>query len=220
MRVMIIRSFILINALLNSDAESGTTVRPYTSRIHLLLCRRDHLKAFQLTNGCCLLTEFTISCDLSVPWSFVRGLGPGTSDGILWAMQDTPLALSNGVLRAMTQPSSDRALQQQPGWIPDALDIATNQHSARGQRQGIRYLPNTTLAMASYHKSRIPNARCSGLDWKNDAMEKSHTPDLTATKHSRYAVGTSETDAVQTPHQTTSESKKSESLRSQSQRFY
>ncbi len=93
----------LVNALLNSDAESGNYSSPaYFNGYVYFAAVNDRLKAFQLTNG---LLSISPTSQSSVTYPYRGGSfaisANGTSNAILWAMQDNTFGTpDNGVLRA------------------------------------------------------------------------------------------------------------------------
>ena len=118
----------LVNALLNSDAESGNYSSPvYFNGYVYFAAVNDLLKAFQLTNGL-LSTSPTSESSVTYPYrggSFAVSAND-TSNGILWAMQDNTYGTpDNGVLRAYDAGNLANELYNttQAG-TRDALDVA------------------------------------------------------------------------------------------------
>jgi hypothetical protein len=118
----------LVNALLNSDAESGNYSSPaYFNGYVYFAAVNDRLKAFQLTNGL-LSTSPTSQSSVTYPYrggSFAVSAN-GASNGILWAMQDNTFGTpDNGVLRAYDAGNLTNELYNtsQAG-SRDALDVA------------------------------------------------------------------------------------------------
>ena len=118
----------LVNALVNSDAESGNYSSPaYFNGFIYFAAVNDHLKAFQLTNG---LLSTSPSSQSAVTYPYRGGSfaisADGTSNGILWAMQDNSFGTpDSGVLRAYDAGNLTNELYNttQAG-TRDALDVA------------------------------------------------------------------------------------------------
>jgi len=118
----------LVNALLNSDAEHGNYSAPVFFNGYVYFAAvSDHLKAFQMINGL-LSTAPTSQSSVIYPWrggSFAISAN-GTSNGVLWAMQDNSFnSPDNGVLRAYDAGNLGNELYNtsQAG-TRDALDTA------------------------------------------------------------------------------------------------
>jgi hypothetical protein len=118
----------LINALLNSDAENGNYSSPaYFNGFVYFSAAQDKLKAFQLTSG---LLSTSPSSQSSVSYPYRGGSfsvsANGTSNAILWVMQDnTNTNPDGGVLRAYdaTNLATEFYDSAQAG-TRDALDVA------------------------------------------------------------------------------------------------
>ena len=118
----------LVNALLNSDAEHGNYSAPVFFNGYVYFAAvSDHLKAFQMTNGL-LSTAPTSQSSVIYPWrggSFAISAN-GTSNGILWAMQDNSFnSPNNGVLRAYDAGNlANELYNTSQAGTRDALDVA------------------------------------------------------------------------------------------------
>jgi hypothetical protein len=118
----------LVNALLNSNAESGNYSSPvYFNGYVYFAAVNDRLKAFQLTNG---LLSTSPSSQSSVTYPYRGGSfavsANGTGNGILWAMQDNTYGTpDSGILRAYDAGNLTSELYNtsQAG-TRDALDVA------------------------------------------------------------------------------------------------
>ena len=119
----------LVNALLNSDEENGNFSSPVFFNGYVYFCAvNDTLKAFQLTGGL-LSTSPTSQSGETYPnrgGSFAVSSN-GTSNAILWAMQDnTGNTPNNGVLRAYDASNlSNELYNSTQAGSRDALDVAT-----------------------------------------------------------------------------------------------
>ena len=118
----------LVNALLNSDADHGNYSSPVFFNGYVYFCAiNDALKAFQLTNGL-LSTSPTSHSAVMYPnrgGSFAISAN-GTSNAILWAMQDNSFNTpNNGVLRAYDATNLNNELYDTgQNASRDALDVA------------------------------------------------------------------------------------------------
>jgi hypothetical protein len=118
----------LVNALLNSTAETGNYSSPVFFNGYVYFAAvNDRLKAFQLTNG---MLSVSPASQSAVTYPYRGGTfaisANGTSNGILWAMQDNSFgAPDNGVLRAYDAVNLTRELYNtsQAG-TRDGLDVA------------------------------------------------------------------------------------------------
>ena len=118
----------LVNALLNSDELGGNFSSPvYFNGYVYFAAVNDRLKAFQLTNG---LLSISPTSQSSVTYPYRGGSfaisANGSSNGILWAMQDNTFGTpDNGVLRAYDAGNLTNELYNtSQGGTRDALDVA------------------------------------------------------------------------------------------------